>query len=103
MSHRLRCCPTLLVHSHGYNWTDFMWDVDYMHPIDPGMAAISDLVVHLMQQTALGLLLNPLSRADKTLLKEELPRPMFPGGWHAGLTLRRGLCERGRGGCSWHV
>lgn len=56
-----------------------MWDVDLMHPTDPGMAAIADMVVHLVQQTALGLLLNPLSRADKTLLQEGLPPPMFKG------------------------
>jgi hypothetical protein len=92
----MRCCLTLVVHSHGYNWTDFMWDVDFMHPIDPGMAAISDLVVHLIQQTALGLLLNPLSRADKTLLKEELPGPMFPGGWR-GTIGWVGYVGQGRG------
>ena len=61
-----------------------MWDVDYMHPIDPGMAAISDLVVHLVQQTALGLLLNPFSNADRTLLQEPLPEPMFAGEGGAG-------------------
>jgi hypothetical protein len=77
-----------------------MWDVDFMHPIDPGMAAISDLVVHLIQQTTLGLLLNPLSRADKTLLKEELPGPMFPGGCRADLFgwARRGGVGWGLGG-----
>jgi len=56
-----------------------MWDVDFMHPIDPGMAAISDMVAYLIQQTALGLLLNPLSRADRTLLQEPMPDPMFTG------------------------
>lgn len=60
-----------------------MWDVDFMHPIDPGMAAISDLVAHLVQQTALGLLLNPLGRTDKELLSERLPPPM-----HAGARMR---------------
>jgi hypothetical protein len=56
-----------------------MWDVDFMHPIDPGMAAISDMVAFLMQQTALSLLLNPLNRADRTLLQEQVPEPMFKG------------------------
>jgi hypothetical protein len=72
------CCAALC--RNGYNWTDFMWDVDFMHPIDPGMAAISDMVAYLMQQTALSLLLNPLSRADRTLLQEQIPEPMFKGG-----------------------
>jgi hypothetical protein len=71
--HVLSCCR------HGYNWTDFMWDVDYMHPIDPGMAAIADLVAYLIQQTALSLLLSPLSGADRALLQEQLPAPMFNG------------------------
>lgn len=56
-----------------------MWDVDYMHPIDPGMAAIADMVAYLLQQTALGLLLSPFSNADRTLLQEQLPDPMFKG------------------------
>lgn len=56
-----------------------MWDVDFMHPIDPGMAAIADLVAYLFQQTALSLLLSPLSAADRTLLQEQLPLPMFTG------------------------
>lgn len=56
-----------------------MWDVDFMHPTDPGMAAISDMVAYLIQQTALGLLLNPLSRADRALLQEPMPDPMFTG------------------------
>ena len=56
-----------------------MWDVDYMHPIDPGMAAIADLVAYLIQQTALSLLLSPLSGADRSLLQEQLPAPMFNG------------------------
>lgn len=71
------CCVCIC--SHGYNWTDFMWDVDFMHPIDPGMAAIADMAVHLLQQTAMGLLLHPLGRQDKELLQERLPPPMHAG------------------------
>eukprot|EP00879_Flechtneria_rotunda_P016086 GHRR01016827.1.p1 GENE.GHRR01016827.1~~GHRR01016827.1.p1 ORF type:complete len:534 (+),score=145.77 GHRR01016827.1:354-1955(+) len=71
------------LHTYGYNWTDFMWDVDFMHPIDSGMAAISDMVAHLIQQTALGLLLTPLGRADRELMQEPLPQPMFAGNWQA--------------------
>jgi hypothetical protein len=70
-----------------------MWDVDFMHPIDPGMAAISDMVAYLLQQTALSLLLNPLSRTDRTLLQERLPDPMFKG------VCRVQGCPRVRLGC----
>jgi hypothetical protein len=56
-----------------------MWDVDFMHPIDPGMAAIADMAVHLLQSTALGLLMHPLGRQDKELLQERLPPPMHAG------------------------
>lgn len=66
-----------------------MWDQDFMHPIDPGMAAISDMVVNLIQQTSLGLLLLPLGRHDAELLQERLPPPM-----HAGqLQSRFGRCN----------
>jgi hypothetical protein len=56
-----------------------MWDVDFMHPIDPGMAAIADMAVHLLQSTAMGLLMHPLGRQDKELLQERLPPPMHAG------------------------
>lgn len=56
-----------------------MWEQDFMHPIDPGMAAISDIVVNLIQQTSLGLLLLPLGRHDAELLQERLPPPMHAG------------------------
>lgn len=56
-----------------------MWDVDYMHPIDPGMRAICDMVVNLLQQTAMGLLMRPYGRADKELAADALPPPMYPG------------------------
>eukprot|EP00775_Hariotina_reticulata_P008835 gene8835-9014_t len=60
-----------------------MWEKDFMHPIDSGMAVIADMVVYLFQQTALGLLLSPLSRADRELLHERLPPPMHQGNWEA--------------------
>lgn len=61
-----------------------MWDVDFMHPIDPGMRAICDTVVNLLQQTAMGLLMRPYGRADKELAAEPLPPPMYPGGARGG-------------------
>jgi hypothetical protein len=62
-----------------------MWSKDFMHPEDPGMRVISDMVVNLVQQTALGLLLQPYSGMDKKVLQEPLAPPMHPGesaeGW----------------------
>jgi hypothetical protein len=89
-------------HKYGYNWTDFMWDADFMHPIDPGMAAIADMAVHLVQQTALGLLLHPLSRADRELLHEQLPPPMHPGARTRRVAqLHARVCAAGAGG--WDI
>lgn len=66
-----------------------------MHPIDPGMAAISDMVAYLLQQTALSLLLNPLSRTDRTLLQERLPEPMFKGTHLVPASVDRGAQGQG--------
>ena len=43
-----------------------------------GMCAIADMVVNLIQATALGLTLNPLGSLDRALLSEPLPPPMHP-------------------------
>jgi hypothetical protein len=69
-----------------------MWDVDFMHPIDPGMAAIADMAVHLLQNTALGLLLHPLGRTDKELLQERLPPPMHAGKHPCSFFCAQTLC-----------
>lgn len=76
-----------------------MWDFDYMHPIDPGMAAISDMVVNLVQQTALGLLFNPLGRTDRELLQESLPPPMHAG--KLGVGVLKSLLQHSLCSCSW--
>lgn len=33
--------------------TDFMWDNDFMHPLDAGHKTIADVAIYLLQQTAL--------------------------------------------------
>jgi len=76
--------PPSTPHRGGFNWTDYMWDFDFMHPIDPGMRVICDMVVNLMQQTAMSLLLHPYGHADRELAKDPLPPPMYPGAWWAG-------------------
>jgi hypothetical protein len=60
-----------------------MWTSDFLHPIDHGMRAIADLAVHLIQTTALGLVVDPLGPADRALLAEPLPPPAHPGNWEA--------------------
>jgi hypothetical protein len=72
-----------------------MWDVDFMHPIDPGMRAVCDMVVNLIQTTATSLLMRPYGHADKALFRAPLPPPMYPGGWPAGLVV---CMWSGRGG-----
>eukprot|EP00877_Chromochloris_zofingiensis_P007869 jgi/Chrzof1/3335/Cz12g21090.t1 len=80
-------------HKYGYNWTDFMWDSDFMHPIDAGMKVISDMVANLFQQTAMSLLMHPFGVQDKELLYEPLPVPMHPSNWEA----RNLMCTYGEG------
>ncbi len=46
---------------------------------------LADLVVHLIQQTALDLLLRPLGPGDAQLAAQPLPAPMFPGGGRGAL------------------
>ncbi len=55
-----------------------MWDADFMHPIDPGMRAINDLVVNLFQTTAVSLAISPYGPLDREMLQEPLPPPMHP-------------------------
>ncbi|WIA28011.1 hypothetical protein OEZ86_010599 [Tetradesmus obliquus] len=69
------------LHRYGYNWTDFMWNKDFMHPIDAGHKAIADVVVYAIQQSALQLAMSPYGVPDLDLLLEPLPAPMFPGNY----------------------
>ena len=88
-----------------------MWDVDFMHPIDPGMKAINDMVVNLIQQTAMSLLMNPFGPMDRELLKEPLPKPMHPSEWNKiecwvvplGCWVCRGSFTSGKPGACFHA
>eukprot|EP00878_Enallax_costatus_P012728 GHUV01013292.1.p1 GENE.GHUV01013292.1~~GHUV01013292.1.p1 ORF type:complete len:358 (+),score=39.39 GHUV01013292.1:2608-3681(+) len=66
------------LHRYGFNWTDFMWDRDFMHPLDAGHKTIADVAIYLLQQTALQVVMSPYGVADLDLLLEPLPKPMFP-------------------------
>lgn len=67
----------------------FLWHETYNqhHPGDAGHQALADLVVNLIQETALGLLTHPPSSQELEELKWPLPPPMYQG------ACLRGGCE----------
>ncbi|GIL63834.1 hypothetical protein Vafri_17825 [Volvox africanus] len=68
----------LAVHKQelGFLWEDMF--VDH-HPGDHGHKIMADLAVHLIQQVALGLLLEPYGREEEEVVWEALPAPMYDG------------------------
>jgi hypothetical protein len=70
----------------------YLWHQTYNehHPGDAGHKALADLAVHLIQETAVGLLMSPPTRAEASKLPLPLPPPMYPGGafvvsWYRGV------------------
>ncbi|GIL78985.1 hypothetical protein Vretifemale_8390, partial [Volvox reticuliferus] len=49
------------------------------HPGDHGHKIMADLAVNLIQQVALGLMLEPYGHEDEDVVWEELPDPMYEG------------------------
>ncbi|GLC64570.1 hypothetical protein PLESTF_000180000 [Pleodorina starrii] len=68
----------LAVHKQepGFLWEDVF--VDH-HPGDHGHKIMADLAVHLIQQVALGLLMEPYGKEDEEAVSEPLPGPMYKG------------------------
>jgi hypothetical protein len=62
----------------GMSWDDFMGP-DRLHPNDRGHRLMADMVIYLMQQTAVDLLVHPLSHAEVAASAAPLPPPMFAG------------------------
>ncbi|KAG2493907.1 hypothetical protein HYH03_007843 [Edaphochlamys debaryana] len=60
----------------GFLWEDIF--VDH-HPGDHGHKIMADLAVHLIQKTAIGLLMEPYGPADAAVANEDLPPPMYTG------------------------
>ncbi|KXZ51884.1 hypothetical protein GPECTOR_11g319 [Gonium pectorale] len=60
----------------GFRWEDLF--VDH-HPGDAGHKVMADLAIHLLQRTALGLLMEPFGQQDAEAAAEPLPPPMYPG------------------------
>jgi hypothetical protein len=60
------------------SWDDFMGP-DRLHPNDRGHRLMADMVIYLMQQTAVDLLVHPLSHAEVAASAAPLPPPMFAG------------------------
>jgi len=70
----------------GSSWGEFLAD-DRLHPNDKGHRLMADMVVFLLQQTAIDLLAHPLTPAEITAAAAPLPPPMFSGepvGWLVG-------------------
>ncbi|GFR42716.1 hypothetical protein Agub_g3640 [Astrephomene gubernaculifera] len=57
----------------------FLWEDTFVdhHPGDHGHKVMADLAVHLLQRTALGLLVEPYGPADVEAVQEPLPEPMY--------------------------
>jgi hypothetical protein len=67
----------------GSSWGEFLAD-DRLHPNDAGHRLMADMVVYMLQQTAIDLLTHPLTPTEIAASREPLPPPMFNGGWRAG-------------------
>jgi len=52
---------------------------DRLHPNDLGHKVMADLVIYLLQQTALSLQLDPAGTPEKATLTTKLPPPMYEG------------------------
>ncbi|KXZ51888.1 hypothetical protein GPECTOR_11g322 [Gonium pectorale] len=74
----------------GFRWEDLF--VDH-HPGDAGHKVMADLAVHLLQRTALGLLMEPFGQQDAEAAAEPLPPPMYPGNEPPGSP----MCRAGEG------
>ncbi|KAG2434505.1 hypothetical protein HYH02_012172 [Chlamydomonas schloesseri] len=59
----------------------FLWEDTFVdhHPGDHGHKVMADLMVHLVQRTAVGLLLEPFGAPDAEAITEPLPEPMYDG------------------------
>jgi UDP-glucose:glycoprotein glucosyltransferase len=74
----------------GKSWGDFMGP-DRLHPSDLGHKVMADLVVYLLQQTAVDLALHPASRDD---VISSMPPPMYSGNEAGAASLA--VCAQGK-------
>ncbi|GIL89358.1 hypothetical protein Vretifemale_17181 [Volvox reticuliferus] len=60
---------------------NFLWNQTFAdtHPGDAGHKTLADLAVHLIQETALGLVRYPISEREVLQRDEPLPPPMYEG------------------------
>ncbi|GIL53666.1 hypothetical protein Vafri_9308 [Volvox africanus] len=64
--------------THGFLWNETYFN---RHPIDTGHKAMADLVIHLIQEVAVGLYTWPASEQEVSWLKMPLPPPMHDGNY----------------------
>lgn len=79
-----------------YPTNGFLWNQTYngIHPGDSGHKILADLAVHLIQETARDLILDPLTQHEQLELNRPLPEPMYPGGYGFVQTARdHQVCE----------
>jgi hypothetical protein len=64
--------------ANGASWPDFLAD-DRLHPNDRGHRLMADMVVYMLQTTAVDLLMHPMSQSEVAASRAPLPPPMFEG------------------------
>mmetsp|Transcript_14450 Transcript_14450/g.42117 ORF Transcript_14450/g.42117 Transcript_14450/m.42117 type:complete len:511 (-) Transcript_14450:435-1967(-) len=60
----------------GFQWSDLLRD-DRLHPNDAGHKVLADLVVWMLQKTAIGLAFRPVVNEDVLLAQDALLAPMY--------------------------
>jgi hypothetical protein len=78
----------------GASWDTFQ-GADRLHPNDLGHKVMADLVVYLLQQSAIGLATHPPTSADMETAVRPLPPPMYPGETCGCNGVPCGCCVRG--------
>lgn len=71
-------------HEPGFRFQDLMHH-DMIHPSEKGHRVMGELVIWLIQQTALDLVARPYNKIDQKQASEPLPPPMILGRWEPGL------------------
>lgn len=62
----------------GASWGDFLSD-DRLHPNDRGHKLMAEMVIFMLQQTAIELLVQPITSGEVAASRAPLPPPMFEG------------------------
>lgn len=58
---------------------------DFLHPSTLGHRLMADLALFHVREAMLDLALHPRSSEEHEMLAQQLPDPMYPGGWSDGV------------------